>query len=567
MTTAARPLLHPGTIAIYARVSTEGQASQADGSLDNQVHRCKQALAVHGHAQAAIDGVRIYREEGESGKSLDRPALKCLLQDAKAGRIRLLVFTELSRISRSVGDFLQLSEFLGRHGVEFVCLKERIDTTSAHGRLITVILAALGQFERECTAERTRLAFRDRSERGLFNGGSPPLGYATDPDRKGSLLVVPEQAAIVREVFRLYVETGSREKVAATLKERGVRRPDWTSARGRFHPGGPLTPQAVNQVLSCPVHAGLKEVNWRNRNVPEEEALTLPDAERYRLVPAVWEAIIDQETWDRAQRLLQENARRNGNATATRGTNGHHYVLSGLVRCAKCGTVLEGAGGRSRRGKVSHYYRHPRGTMTEGCARAYYRADLLEEAVIGRLAQLAEDPELLELVVRRGNEQIEATTPAKLKELADAKALLATREGDLERMMASLMAAPPGSVPAAFWERARSIEREVEAARGQVRQLSDELADIRASQLPPAAYQRVLRHFAEVWEQLGPQDRADLVGYLVPSIDVDGEHARIALVGEPVEESATVLSGEGARIVAGKDWLPKVGQMDTFPSV
>lgn len=127
-----------GRVAVYSRVSTEDQCKEPESSLDNQLHRCGQYLRSLGADEALVKSVRVYREEGRSGKDLDRPELLRLLRDMRQGHIDLLVFTELSRVSRSLRDFLQLSDFLAHHGVEWISLKEQFNTTSPQ-RVIIVL--------------------------------------------------------------------------------------------------------------------------------------------------------------------------------------------------------------------------------------------------------------------------------------------------------------------------------------------------------------------------------------------------------------------------------------------
>ena len=526
-------------IAIYVRVSTEEQASKPESSLDNQEHRCRQYLMSQGHSKRVVEGIRLYREEGFSGKDTNRPALQHLLRDIKGGGIKVLVFTELSRISRSLSDFLALVEFLEANGVEFASLREKFDTASPHGRLLMVILMALNQFERETTSLRTKLAMRDRAEKGLFNGGSVPLGF--ESAEKGHLSINEEEAHIVREAFKVYLETGSVAKTATTLKERGYRRRSWTSTRGKYHEGGPVGWNTIAHMLKNPVFAGLKAVNLKARDLPPEEALALAEEERYRLVEAVWEPIIDLDLFERAQDLLAENRKRTANTIAPKD---HEYVLQGIVRCGACGATLEGA---SSKKQSYHYYRHPRGTRTPECTKASWRAEVVEEAVLGRLSRLAEDNELLEQVVQKANDRIEDAAPDKARELAAARkhvaALKAAHEGLVER----LMAAPPGKVPASFWERAEAMERDVQAAEAEVVRINSELAEVGKSHIAPDEYRKALQRFRDVYERLDVLQRGDLLAYLLDSVEVEGQELRIALLGQVPETGRldTLTNGTG----------------------
>ena len=514
-------------VAIYVRVSTEDQANKPDSSNDNQIHRCRQYLLSQGYPSSVVDGVRLYREEGFSGKDTNRPELQRLLRDIRAGSVKVLVFTELSRISRSVSDFLALVAFLEECNVQFVSLREKFDTTSPHGRLIMIVLVALCQFERETTSLRTRLAMRDRAEKGLFNGGSVPLGY--ESAEKGHLSINEEEAHIVREAFKVYLETGSVAKTATTLKERGYRRRSWTSIRGRRHEGGPVAWNTVAHILKNPVFAGLKAVNLKARDLPPEEVLALPEEERYRLVEAVWDPIIDLDTFERARDLLAENRKRTANTIAPKD---HEYVLQGIVRCGTCGATLEGA---SSKKQSYHYYRHPRGTRTPECTQASWRAEVVEEAVLGRLSRLAEDNELLEAVVQKANDRIEDAAPDKARELSASRKHVTALKAEHEGLVERLMAAPPGKVPASFWERAEAMERDVHAAEAEVVRINSELAEVGKSHIAPDEYRKALQRFQDVYERLDVLQRGDLLAYLLDGVEVEGQELRIALLGQVPE--------------------------------
>ncbi len=517
----------PEKIGVYARVSTEEQASKPENSLDNQIHRCRQYLMSQGHQERSLGGVRLYREEGYSGKDTNRPELRRLVRDIRAGSVDLLVFTELSRVSRSVSDFLALVEFLEECGVQFISLREKFDTTSPHGRLIMIVLMALCQFERETTSLRTKLAMRDRAEKGLFNGGSVPFGY--DSAGNGQLTVNEPEAQIVREAFRLYLENGSVAETANTLKERGYRRSAWTSTRGRRHEGGPLAWNTVAHILKNAVYAGYKAVNLKARKLPPEEELALGEEERFRLVQAVWEPIIDLETFQAAQDLLAENRERTANTIAAKD---YDYVLQGIVRCGTCGAVLEGAGSKKQR---YHYYRHPSGTRSPECSQASWRAETVEETVLGRLELLAEDEDILEHLIQKANDRIEDSTPAKGRALVAARKHLNGLKADHEALVERLMAAPKGKVPESFWDRASDMERDVRAAEAEVARIEEELEGIAGARLAPDRYRLALQCFRDVYEKLDALERGNLLTYLVDRVELEGLELRIALLGQVPE--------------------------------
>ncbi|MFH1464644.1 MAG: recombinase family protein [Pseudomonadota bacterium] len=555
MTSNGKGLL--GRVAVYTRVSTEEQARQHEGSLDNQIHRCKQYLASVGHDAAVVENLRLYREEGFSGKDTARPEFQRLVRDVRAGRISLLVFSELSRISRSVSDFLVFARLLDAHGVQFVSLRERFDTSSPQGNLIIIILMALAQFERETTSIRTRLAMRDRAQRGLWNGGPIPMGYEPVPGVSGHLRVVEDEALVIGEAYRVYLETGSLAETCRRLADAGLRRRDRVSRRDKHHKGKHLTWSALSHILKNPVYVGMKEVNRANRDLPDDEAIALPEGDRYYQVPTTaWEPIIDVETFERAGELLAENRARTAN---TIGPKRHDYVLTGIIRCGDCGVHLEGASvpkrladGTKRR---YFYYRHP-GKRPDACTMsAGISAEKVEQAILDRLHRLADDPDLLARLVEKANQRIEDGVPAKEKELAVARAQVSRLHSEHQALVERLLAAPTGMVPQSFWEKAKDLEAQAQAAEGLIARLEAEVASIRSSRLSVQTYRATLLRFREVYDQLDALQQSDLLAYLLDAVEVTGSTIRIALLGEPEAGRLDAFTG-GPRLGQPMEWLP-----------
>ena len=204
------------------RVSTVRQAQNDEGSLKNQLQRLRQHIEYKNTACGEKwTEAGIYELKGISGKdSMRSQEFEQLFTDIQAGRVNTVMCNSLERICRSVKDFLWFFEFLSEHGVEFVCLKQNYNTTTAQGRLFVTMMMALAQFEREQTSERTHDAVMARAERGLWNGGRS-LGYDVDPQKKSTLIPNQEEALIVNYAFDRYLECGSIVETRQGMNSRG----------------------------------------------------------------------------------------------------------------------------------------------------------------------------------------------------------------------------------------------------------------------------------------------------------------------------------------------------------
>ena len=205
--------------AVYTRKSDEKGLEQEFNSLDAQREACEAFIASQRH-----EGWKLvpdaYDDGGLSGGNMDRPALKMLLADIKAGKVDCIVVYKIDRLTRNLVDFARIVEILDKNDASFVSVTQAFNTTTSMGRLTLNVLLSFAQFEREVTSERIRDKIAASKARGMWMGGVPPLGYAV-VDKK--LVVVPEDAEKVRLIFERYLELGSVLALAIDLEACGIR--------------------------------------------------------------------------------------------------------------------------------------------------------------------------------------------------------------------------------------------------------------------------------------------------------------------------------------------------------
>jgi site-specific DNA recombinase len=214
----------------YARVSTEEQAREGV-SLDAQRARIEAWSQGNDTPLAGF-----FVDAGISGsKAENREGLQKAIGMACEKRAILIVYS-LSRLSRSTKDTLALAERLEKAGADMVSLSERIDTTSAAGKMVFRMLAVLNEFERDQISERTAAALRHkRDQRQAYS--PTPYGF----DRISDLLVVNrDEQQVIEEILELRAKCWSLRRIAAKLNQEGV------SAKN----GGNWYPSAVRSVLN-----------------------------------------------------------------------------------------------------------------------------------------------------------------------------------------------------------------------------------------------------------------------------------------------------------------------------
>ena len=271
--------------AIYTRVSTEHGLEQEFNSLDNQREASEAYIKSQAHEGWRLIRNR-YDDGGFSGGSMDRPALKKLLDDVRARRVDVIVVYKVDRLTRSLADFAKLVELFDADQVSFVSVTQSFNTTTSMGRLTLNVLLSFAQFEREVTGERIRDKIAASKKKGIWMGGVVPLGYRVE---NRALHVVEDDAAFLRNLFRRYLEIGSVVRLKAILDQEDTRLPQRTDGTGKANGGGLISRGHLYKILSNPIYVG--RLTHKGR---VHDGLHAP--------------IVDSETWGQVQSLLVEHA-------------------------------------------------------------------------------------------------------------------------------------------------------------------------------------------------------------------------------------------------------------------
>jgi DNA invertase Pin-like site-specific DNA recombinase len=348
--------------AVYTRKSTEEGLEQNFNSLDAQFAACAAYVESQRH-EGWLLVERRYDDGGFSGGNLDRPGLKSLLKDVAEGRIDVIVVYKVDRLTRSLMDFSKIVERLEQHQTSFVSITQSFNTTTSMGRLTLHILLSFAQFEREVIAERVRDKVAASKRRGIWMGGSPPLGYDSD---NGRLKVNVAAAEQVREIMRLYRTLRNGRLVLAELRMRGIRTRGSRSRAGTNFTRGPLFYLLNNRTY-------IGEIRHHDQ-----------------WFAGVHEAIVPQDLFDEVQAIMRNNAV-NDNQKASRKD------LSWLS-----GKVFDGSGVSMRADmttKGSRTYRYYV-AKAKGTARRRLRVPAfdLEEAVVnGVRSIIADEPRIADM--------------------------------------------------------------------------------------------------------------------------------------------------------------------------
>ena len=351
--------------ATYTRKSSEEGLEQDFNSL----HAQREACAAYVLSQASEGWTllpQVYDDGGLSGGTLERPALQRLLADVAAGHIDNIVVYKVDRLTRSLLDFAKLVEAFDQAKVSFVSVTQSFNTTTSMGRLTLNMLLSFAQFEREVTAERIRDKIAASKAKGMWMGGTPPLGY--EPDGR-SLAIVAEHAHIVREIYARYLELGNVRLLADQLQRGGVRSPRRQRLTGTTFGGLAFSRGQLYSILKNPVYVG--RIAHKDRTFAGQH-----------------HPIVDQAQWDAVQTLL---------ASHVQGQRTHRTERQALL----AGKIVGPAGEpliatHSSKGKVRYRYyvtRSAHFAAAQGGMRIPARE--IEGLVTARIAALFEDPMVL----------------------------------------------------------------------------------------------------------------------------------------------------------------------------
>jgi site-specific DNA recombinase len=365
-------------VCLYTRISTDEE------NQPTSLHSQRERLEAFCTAQ---EGWRIvaHEEDRTTGATLDRPGLTRALELARAGKIDLLLVYRVDRLSRKVRQLAQLAEELDRLGVVLRSATEPFDTGSAAGRMMLQMLGVFAEFEHATIVDRISAGIERRAKEGRWFGGRPPFGYTFSNEQR-VLVPDPVKAPVVQRIFLLYArERLGTIAIAAQLRAEQAPAP----SAGWGHP-------AVHFILTNPTYTG--KIRWRDQTFDGQQ-----------------QPLVDEVTFARAQAILRER----GDDVSRRRGNASDFLLSGLVRCGRCGRAYIGMSARGN-GGTYHYYactgRQKYGP--KACRGERLPQAKLEQAVLRQLAGLYRDGTLIQQAIAKAEAKARRQRPALERRLA-----------------------------------------------------------------------------------------------------------------------------------------------------
>ncbi len=384
----------PVRVAIYTRISTDEE--RQPNSLEAQ--RVRLDAFVTSQPEWRIE--RRY-EDQFTGTVIDRPALTRVLKDARHGRFDVLLVYRVDRLARSIRGLAQIIDELDQAGVIFRSATEPFDTGTPAGRMMVQMLGVFAEFERALIVERITAGLERKAARGGWCGGQRPYGLNIAADRD-SLERNPAEAPLVPVIFDEYVHRKVGSSALATwLNEQGYR-----TKNGRLWSAASVITVIRNRTY-------LGEIYYRGN-----------------WYSAPHEPLIPTELFEKAQAILTERCE----DRSKRAANPAEYLLTGRVRCGRCGQAYVGTAAHGRNGRYTYYTCFTRARYgTKHCANDRLPAERLEQAVTRRLWKVLNDHDLIEDAISETYERLSQRGGEQQSELAAIQDKLTETRAALER--------------------------------------------------------------------------------------------------------------------------------------
>ena len=381
-------------VAIYCRLSKEDldkKGRDESESIQNQKlmlmdYAVSNGLLIH----------NVYVDEDMSGFS-DRLAFKRMLRDAANGQFNIVLCKHQSRFTRDM-ELVEkyIHGLFPEWGIRFISLTDNVDTDIKGNKKARQIYGLINEWYSEDLSNNIRTVFRKKMEAGQYLGAFAAYGYMKDPNDRHKIIVDETAAAVVREIYNMYLGGYGTFKIATTLTERGVPTPTQHKRNMGLNFQSPNTykhsekhgvwaSSTIKKILQNQIYIGVL-IQGRERKVSYKTKKTvLTHEDDWVVIENNHEPLVDRAMFRKVQKILESNRRvyREKNNLYSRT-----HLFAGKIKCADCGSTMERAGA-TRDGKT-HYIRCKLASRTRGrdCTPHRTKLELLEAGVLMSIQDL-----------------------------------------------------------------------------------------------------------------------------------------------------------------------------------
>lgn len=322
--------------ALYCRLSSDDAYLGESGSIQTQ-----RTLLTQYCKENNIPIFDVYVDDGFSGTNFERPDFKRMLLDLENHKANLVIVKDLSRFGR---EYAQMGMYIENDfedwNIRFISIGENIDTLNGtDGILMPITNVINSQYAKECS-RKTRQAHRALAKEGKFIGSRAPFGYMKDPADRHHLIVDPEAAEIVKNIFKRFCDGIGYVRMTKILREKKVLNP-----QAYFNKNNPdyyksdywrqdfdWHATSVRTILDNPVYLGQTTFGRTKVKGRTKKKKVAVDESEWIVVENTHEPIVDRETWNLVHDIMKNRRRET--------KRGEVQMFAGLVKCSDCGSSL-----------------------------------------------------------------------------------------------------------------------------------------------------------------------------------------------------------------------------------
>lgn len=544
--------------AIYSRKS---KFTGKGESIESQVEICKTHLREH-FQDVHEDDILVFEDEGYSGGNTNRPQFQKMLKECRQNNICRIVCYKLDRISRSIADFIKLTEELKLHNVDFVSINDNFDTHTSTGRAMLSMTMVFAQLERETIAERIRDNMLYLARDGRWLGGNTPIGYISketvgsitvDGKKRSArmLEVVDDEARTVRLIFSKFLEYKSLTQTETYLIQHDI----------LTKKGLPFSRFAIKTILRNPVYLIADEQAWNYFTA--EDVVIYADKEEFDGIHGImtynktnqqagrangindikdWvisvgkhKGLISGTDWVEAQKLLNQNK-----SKSYRKPKSNVALLSGLLYCGYCGSFMRPklTQRRNKDGELIYDYlcELKEKSKSQKCDMKRPNGNEIDRLVCDEVKKISLDSSEFMKHLKRGLRSIDYNSESYQETLKDLRKSKVKYETQIQNLVKSLAQADNSAASNYILNQINDTDTKVKAIENQIKEYLEIAKNNTSSEQDFEILSEMLSNTANYIDEMTVEQKRNALRSIIHKIVWDGENVHIYYFGSDDSE-------------------------------
>ena len=557
-------------IAIYSRKSKYTGKGE---SVENQVEMCKKKIIYEYNDIDIERDIIIYEDEGFTGYNLKRPAFQRLLKDIKNNNIKTLVFYRLDRVSRNVNDFSNLLTEFEKYNINFFSVTENYDNSTPSGKAMLMVVSVFAQLERDTIAERIRDNMIELAKTGRWLGGNPPTGYRSEAVEKKTidgkikklykLTFVDDEINIVKLIYKKFLEYKSLTKVETYLLQNDIK----TKKKKDFQRWG------IKNILLNPVYAmadkdildyfkenegelfctdeefdGKNAIMAYNKTEKKPSTLTITrkDMKDWIIAIGKHEGIISGKEWVEVQNLLRNNADKKYRMPIK-----NNSILSGIIKCRKCGssmipkmTQIRLEDGTYKFNYICDLKYKSKGVKCDCKNSNGNEVDLL---VLEKIKEIVDSNSSFYKEMKKLSISLETNTNSRTIQLEQLKNSYRRNQTSIEKLIENLKYVDPSLVNE-ISNQVVELKKKNAELENQMQQINKAIPEAITDSKTASIILRIMDTYFHSFHNLDLLRKRDLIRLFISSVETDGNKLYINLIGTRNQKLDTsILLGDSSK--------------------